>query len=121
MVRKSHIFIAVLVVFLGGCAAGAAAPEEERIGVVWTNGISDCPTSPEFGQLVAPEISLWKDAAMSAVVAKIPHDTMVDLLEEPGPDGMYRVRYNGQVGFISSTLIVPVDPSLGIRENPDDC
>ena len=100
-------------------------PTREPIGWAYVSGVEECPDHPKYGQLVITEAHLYSepDIGLDNVIARIPHGTKVDVMDENcyDPWTVCVVRYEGREGYIQSILLVHYNPADGVRPDPDKC
>lgn len=95
---------------------------EETVRKGWVSGVDDCPSSPEYGELVAPVAGFYKtpDVGLNRH-GVIPHGSKVELLTTFDPSGMVKIRYEGREGYVQGIMLVSYDPREGVKPNPETC
>lgn len=99
----------------------SAALASEVIATRYINGAVDCPMSPEFGEIVAPQVNVWAEPDSIEKIGELSHGAKIDVLRG-GETGWYRIGYGSRVGWVQSVMVVDYDPTTEeIRPNEADC
>lgn len=120
------VFGCSFLVWIFGDTSGnsrSRSPTHEFGQPAWISGIDDCPTSFEFGDLVAPNATFFRsiNADFTDTFTPIAHRTKVERLTSLNRQGLVKVRYGGNVGYVQGILLVSYDPGGGVKPDQQSC
>ena len=99
----------------------AVVPAEPAV-YMWIDTYEDCPTVPDYGQLVVNRANTWT-ADGEPLFQYIPHGTRIQVLELSSDRFDFsKIKHNGRTTYVQTFMLDEQDPSVsGANSRPDDC
>ena len=121
--------LVLLVIAVAVCALGFVYIQIDNrlnqmpvVREAWTNAFIKCPTEPDYGELMSRGVPMWEDFPQLEFARDIPHGTKIALLtDDPNQRGTYRVRVDGDEGYVPASLITDYDPADGVQPDRSLC
>lgn len=114
------LLLCIVVLVLGAAGWLLFARPQPALRDAWISGVESCPSHPDFGQQVVDKANLYPRRDMLPPVTPIPHGARVEVLEEDS-EGLVKIRYRGQAGYVQVIFIVDYDPAQGVRPDEANC